>query len=95
MLNVFGTISNSDSQLLRDGRRFLFGFYFCSNDGDIWLQEFGAVLLTKDPNHYHSIKKKTWHEMMESHNNPNNEIAINRNNFRNPYSTKKHLREEK
>lgn len=33
--------------------------------------------------------------MVESHNNPNNEIAINRNHFRNPYSTKKHLKEEK
>lgn len=57
VLNAFGMISNSDSQLLREGRKLLFGFYFCSNNGDIWLQEFGAVLLTKDPNHYHSMKK--------------------------------------
>lgn len=52
---VLGTISNSDSQLLCNGRRLQFGFY----NGDIWLQEFGSVLLTKDPTHYHSIKNMT------------------------------------
>lgn len=44
---VFGMISNSDSQLLRDGRRLPFG-YLCSNNGDIWLQEWWncTVILT-------------------------------------------------